>query len=348
MKDNRPQIFLSYCWSDTEVVNKIYTELSSYSQIDLHRDRIDINRWGSIREYMQSISEMDYTILLISDEYLKSDNCMYEVLEVMRDRKYKNKIFPAIMCEDIYKPIKRIKYVQYWQEECKKLNAEMQEIYPQNWGNLSETLKRYQNIAANIIEFLDTVADMNNPKVTDITEAVKEKLAEMELISVNKIENPVYNNTSDLFEQLGIREMSRKATFTDLEINQFMIQSFQLICDMFEKLCRLYEEQNPQYKIVTEHIDSRNCLFEFYHNGMKKTGIKIDLKDTFGNLQIGISKNLSMSDSCHSWNELYTAVNVNGQLKMKATLAMWGAKEDMDVKGVVNDIWERHIAMYLK
>ena len=39
---------------------------------------------------------MDYTILLISDAYLKSSNCMYEVFEVMRDRRYKDKTFLAV------------------------------------------------------------------------------------------------------------------------------------------------------------------------------------------------------------------------------------------------------------
>ena len=91
------EIFLSYCWSDNKIADEIYDKLSMNQEINLHRDKIDIKSWKSIKNYMQSISKMDYIILLISKDYLKSANCMYEVLEVMRDRVYKEKIFPVIV-----------------------------------------------------------------------------------------------------------------------------------------------------------------------------------------------------------------------------------------------------------
>ena len=77
---------------------------------------------------MQSISNMDYTVLLISDSYLKSANCMYEVLEVMRDRNYRDKIFPAVIDSGIYSPITRAKYVKHWQGEFRELENELKGI----------------------------------------------------------------------------------------------------------------------------------------------------------------------------------------------------------------------------
>ena len=100
-------IFLSYCWNDSNEADKIYDYFKNSQNIELHRDAIDIEKWGSIKEYMQSISNMDYAILLISDSYLKSANCMYEVLEVMRDRYYRDRIFPAVISSGIYSPITR-------------------------------------------------------------------------------------------------------------------------------------------------------------------------------------------------------------------------------------------------
>lgn len=159
MNNRKAQIFLSYCWSDDLIADDIYTDLNKYPEIDIHRDKLNIRHWASIKEYMQSISDMDYTILLISDSYLKSSNCMYEVLEVMRDRKYKDKIFPAVICTDIYNPIQRAGYVKYWQEKYKELKTAVNGVDTQNLGTLTEDMKRYQNIAANIVEFIDTVAD---------------------------------------------------------------------------------------------------------------------------------------------------------------------------------------------
>lgn len=69
---------MSYFWNDSDVANRIYDYFINRRQIELHRDVIDIKKWHSIRAYMQSISNMDYIILLISDSYLKSANGMYD------------------------------------------------------------------------------------------------------------------------------------------------------------------------------------------------------------------------------------------------------------------------------
>ena len=172
------EVFLSYCWSDDFVANEIYDYLKSNIDIELHRDKIDIGTWESIKEYMQSIPQMDYIILLISDSYLKSPNCMYEVLEVLRDRDYRNKIFPAVINTSIYNPITRANYVKYWQQQYDELNASLQGIELQNIGKLGEDLKRRQNIACNIADFLEVVSDMNNPAMENIKIVILEKLRE--------------------------------------------------------------------------------------------------------------------------------------------------------------------------
>ena len=48
-------IFLSYCWKDDEIANKIYDYFKKNHSITLHRDKIDIKNWGSIKEYIQRV-----------------------------------------------------------------------------------------------------------------------------------------------------------------------------------------------------------------------------------------------------------------------------------------------------
>lgn len=74
---------------------------------------------------MQSIHGMDYIILIISDSYLKSANCMYEVLEMMRDREYKDRIFPAVINSEIYNSINKATYVEFWQEKFRELQEKL-------------------------------------------------------------------------------------------------------------------------------------------------------------------------------------------------------------------------------
>ena len=201
-------IFLSYCWDDDEIADNIYDYFLNSKNIDLHRDKIDIGAWDSIKKYMQSISGMDYIILIISDSYLKSANCMYEVLEVMRDRKYKDKIFPAVINSEIYNPIARVEYVRYWQEQFRKLQEALEKIDVQNLGNFSRDLKRYQDISSNIAEFLDVVSDMNNPKIKDVTLRIEEKLhlkgfmPRNNAFSFENSQNYLYNQLREEFKRV--------------------------------------------------------------------------------------------------------------------------------------------------
>lgn len=196
MKEKKVEVFLSYCWSDKELAEKVYNSLNCCKQINLHMDVLKIHEWKSIKEYMQSIVNMDYAILLISETYLKSSNCMYEVLELMKDIKYKDKIFPAVVHTAIYSVSERIKFVVYWQNELKNLIEEMKEIEMQNLGTFVDELKHRQNIVSNIAEFLQIVSDMNNPKIEDISVAIKNKLHEIRIIEANDTKDIYIENNN--------------------------------------------------------------------------------------------------------------------------------------------------------
>ena len=174
--ENITNVFLSYCRKNNVIANKIYNYFVMNRKMELHRDIIDIKPWESIKNYMQSIRCADYVILLISDEYLKSTNCMYEVLEVMQDQNYRNKIFPVVIDMGIYKPIRRAEYVRYWENEYQKLKSVLDKIDVQNMGKLNKDLKLCQEISSNIAEFLDVVSDMNNPRVSDVAFRIEEVL----------------------------------------------------------------------------------------------------------------------------------------------------------------------------
>ena len=161
-------------------------------------DVLKIHEWKSIKEYMQSIVNMDYAILLISETYLKSSNCMYEVLELMKDIKYKDKIFPAVVHTAIYSVSERIKFVVYWQNELKNLIEDMKEIEMQNLGTLGDELKHRQNIVSNIAEFLQIVSDMNNPKIDDISVAIKNKLYEIRIVEADDTKD-IYRDNNNIY-----------------------------------------------------------------------------------------------------------------------------------------------------
>lgn len=342
---SKVQVFLSYCWNDSNIADEIYNHFKVNQNIELHRDTIDIGTWSSIKVYMQSIKNMDYTILLISDSYLKSANCMYEVLEVMRDRNYKDKIFPAVIDSGIYNPVTRAKYVKQWQDEFRELESTLKEISVQNLGKLNEDLKRRQDISSNIADFLDLVSDMNNPNIKDVCTQIEKRLN----IKAS-FESKRMNDRNDLFATLGIQKTKYNSEPTDLEINQFLKESFAQITSLLSQLCQQYQERNRWIQVQIEQVDSRTMIYQFYKNGQLARGLKLFLSNMFGSGRenIGISDNTMSYGGGNSWNGMYDAKVIDGELKLYATMSLMNSQKAMTAEEVVADIWEHYIQIYLE
>lgn len=178
MKKSETHIFLSYSRNDAKMADEIDEYFEGKPNLVLHRDMRDIGPWDSIEGFMRSIAWMDYVILLVSDSYLKSINCMAEALEVMRDRTYKDKIFPIVTDSRIYSPYEKAEYVKYWQQEYMKFNSQCREIQVQNLGSLSDDLKKIQDISTRIADFLASITDMNNPEISAACAAIETKIRE--------------------------------------------------------------------------------------------------------------------------------------------------------------------------
>ena len=327
------------------IAEDIYNKLVTNEEINLHRDTIDIGKWQSIKEYMQSIEKMDYTILLISDAYLKSANCMYEVLEVMKNSKYINKIFPAVINNEIYKPIIRAQYVRYWQNEYQKLNEELETIQKHNLGSLTNDLKRYTDIASNIAEFLTNVADLNNPNIPDVTEAIIEKLKENHLIYNSMKTTPEINANADLEYFNDIYSPHFQNNITDADATEYILNAFNDINNLFNAVCQKYEKNANGFKIIREKITSRDYVYTFFKNGKARKKINLFLDDKFGSLTIGVSENYNFG-SHTTWNEMYSPKFVDGKIKLSSTMNMFGSNI-LDIKETTKDIWKRFVEPYL-
>lgn len=168
-KDTKKKVvFLSHNSEDTRIADRIEKHLSYFPEIVVKKYENDVGDWESFEEFMKSIRQDDYAIFLISDVFLKSDKCMFEVLEMMKEQAYQNKIFPAVIEREIYKPLGRIKYIRYWEQECKKLEDALKKVEIANSVEVANNLKCYKKIALSISEFLNKVADMNNPDIGQV------------------------------------------------------------------------------------------------------------------------------------------------------------------------------------
>lgn len=342
---NEKNMFLSYCWADDKVANDICTAFENQKEINIHRDKIEIGSWRSIKEFMQSITRMDYVIMLISRKYLESDNCMYEVLEIMRDRNYASKIFPVIIYDAIYDPIVRLGYVKFWQDKTKQFEKEFDGLEIQNVEVSTGTLKHYHEISLHIDEFLGQIVDMNNPLVKDVPEKIKEILG----VNGQEHRNKLLDSKEDIFKKIGIEKNHTTSQPTDLEMNQFMTDSYKTVISLLSTLCKQYEKENADITIDCESIDSRNFLFQFYRSGNLVRGLRIFKGNMFGRIDsIFISENSTSFGGSHSWNGQYDGNVSNGQLKLFSVMSLGRSNEPMEAEDVVKDIWVNYVQIYLK
>jgi len=179
-KKSKPKIFLSYCSKDKAIADVVDTKLQELLLpygIYISRDERDVMYRESFRDFMNSIEDHDFVVMIVSDSYLKSKACMYEVLEIMKSRKYENKMLFIVISEDerkyyseidksfliganVYDIAGRISYAQYWEKEKAKLEKLIDDIpNPLNKIEPIKELKIIQKILLDIDEFTSMLAD---------------------------------------------------------------------------------------------------------------------------------------------------------------------------------------------
>lgn len=155
----KPTIFISYSWQTKDIADKIYNDLQVIG-ISIIKDNQELGYTDSIPSFMKRIRSCDYAILLISDNYLKSKNCLYEILELQKEENHWNKVLPIVYNgTKIYLALERLNYIQFWEQKIKELESALQNIDPINCAEIYSELKLFKDIAYSIDSFLKKISE---------------------------------------------------------------------------------------------------------------------------------------------------------------------------------------------
>lgn len=161
---DKPEVFISYSWRDESL--KIAEELdTAFKKKGMHiiRDKRDLAYKGLIKKFMRRIGKGKYVILVISEHYLKSENCMYELLQISRNKKFHERIFPLVLkSAKIYKAADSLDYVRYWEQEIKKLEKKIKGGSLTKIQGIFNDLDLYKDIRDNIDGLTDILSDINS------------------------------------------------------------------------------------------------------------------------------------------------------------------------------------------
>lgn len=157
-------VFISYAWGDEreQIVNAIDKSLQARG-MKIVRDKRDLEYKGSIKEFMERIGRGDCIIVVVSDKYLKSPNCMFELVEIADNKLFENRIFPVVLADaDIYRPIKQLQYIKFWEDQIRELKEFLKTVDPTNLQGIYEQLNLYDRIRDNISRLTNILSDMNS------------------------------------------------------------------------------------------------------------------------------------------------------------------------------------------
>ena len=156
-------IFISYAWGGEaeEIVNQIDQALQKRG-IKITRDKRDLGYKGSIREFMERIGQGNCVIVVVNDKYLRSPNCMFELVEVAEHKQFFDRVFPVVLADaNIYDALKRIEYVRHWEIKRAELAEAMKTLDPANLQGIRDDMDLYDRIRDKVSGLTSILKDMN-------------------------------------------------------------------------------------------------------------------------------------------------------------------------------------------
>ncbi|ACK70026.1 TIR protein [Gloeothece citriformis PCC 7424] len=186
--DSSPQVFISYAWrGDSEKIANQLEQAFQNQGITIIRDKTNLGYKGLIKEFMEQIGQGKCILVIISDRYLKSENCMFELVEIAKHGDFYDRIFPIVLEDaNIYQATGRLKYIQHWEQQISELESAMKQGNLANLQGITDDLNLYTEIRNNIAQLTNLLKNMNTltPNLhlqsdfKEIIEAVEARLAQ--------------------------------------------------------------------------------------------------------------------------------------------------------------------------
>lgn len=187
-RETEKEIFISYAWGgeSEEIVNKLDAAFQARG-VKIIRDKRDLGYKGRIKAFMERIGRGKCVIVVVSEKYLKSENCMFELVQIAQNGQFYDRIFPIVLADaNLYKPVNRLKYIKYWEEQIQELDEAMKSVGSANLQGLREDIDSYTEIRRTIAELTNILKDMNTltseihseTEFNALFQAIEQKMAE--------------------------------------------------------------------------------------------------------------------------------------------------------------------------
>lgn len=185
-------VYISHAWGgeSEEIVQEIYKRCRAEG-LNIILDRKDLGYRESITSFMHELGRADAIILVVSNKYLHSEYCMFELLQIYENKNIIHRIFPVLLDEvSIAKSTERLDLVKYWEKETESLETKIRELKNLSYiEGITDDLNLYQKIRNNIANLTKILKDINTLNIRlhkehdyqHLIESIKSYLAKAEV-----------------------------------------------------------------------------------------------------------------------------------------------------------------------
>ncbi|MEM7305757.1 MAG: COR domain-containing protein [Planctomycetota bacterium] len=166
------EIFLSYAWGDPRergesreaIVDRLHDALIERGHTVV-RDKQDAGYREEISRFMRRVGRGRIVVMVVSDKYLKSPYCMFELLEIHERGGFRERVFPITLGDaTLYDLEHRLSYVEYWAEKKRRIEEKINRIGLSAFssdGAFKEYDLYYRRVFNHVDQLTSLLADWN-------------------------------------------------------------------------------------------------------------------------------------------------------------------------------------------
>lgn len=158
-----PELYISYAWrEDSDEMADLLESTLKDNGFKLIRDKSALDYKDGITEFMNRIGEARGVVAVLSDKYLKSEYCMYELTEIYQNEDFKDRIFPIFLADaKLEKSEDRLAYKMLWKERVDELDQKIREGGREAVRTVQSQLDKRVQIFENFDIVTELLANMN-------------------------------------------------------------------------------------------------------------------------------------------------------------------------------------------
>ncbi|MFD1627260.1 COR domain-containing protein [Azospirillum griseum] len=177
-KPNQPEWYVSYAWGDDSedgkareaIVDRLCDAAAERGRV-IVRDKNELSLGDNLIRFMERIGQGDRVFVILSNKYLASPNCMFELTELWRTSKQDPALFRsrvricALPKTEIWTDDHRNHWIDHWEEQENKLFERIQKSKIAAMADANHrNLKLFHRFSTQVADILSNLTDHIQPR----------------------------------------------------------------------------------------------------------------------------------------------------------------------------------------